>query len=52
MIQIDFPNDMPKQRVCWFIDPYHVEINNNLYHICEFAERMENIGAAYKPVED
>ena len=52
MIQIDFPDDTPKQRVCRFIDPYHVEIGSNLYHICEFAERMENIGAAYKPVED
>ena len=51
MIQIDFPDDTPKQRVCRFIDPYHVEIGSNLYHICEFAERMENIGATYKSVE-
>ncbi len=29
-----------------------LEIHNNLYHICEFAERMERIGATYKPVEE
>ncbi|MBU5463007.1 hypothetical protein [Lachnoclostridium sp. MSJ-17] len=49
-IQISYLNDKPEQRVCRYIDPYHVEIGNNLYHICEFAERMENIGATYKPV--
>ena len=49
-IQINYLNDKPEQRVCRYIDPYHVEIGNNLYHICEFAERMENIGATYKSV--
>ena len=52
LIQIAYPDDKPKQYVCRFIDPYHVEIKNNLYHICEFAERMEHIGATYKPVEE
>lgn len=28
-------------RTCRYIDDYHVEIGSNLYHICEFAERME-----------
>ena len=28
-------------RTCRYIDDYHVEIGCNLYHICEFAERME-----------
>ena len=51
-IQISYLNDTPKQRVCRYIDPCHVEIGNNLYHICEFAERMEHIGANYKPVEE
>ena len=26
---------------CRYIDDYHVEVGWNLYHICEFAERME-----------
>ncbi len=28
-------------EVCRYIDDYHVEVGRNLYHICEFAERME-----------
>lgn len=31
-------------RTCRYIDEYHVEVGNNLYHICEFAERMEQAG--------
>lgn len=29
------------ERPCRFIDEYHTEIGNNIFHICEFAERME-----------
>lgn len=36
---------------CRFIDEAHVEVGNNLYHICEFAERMERGGATYTPKE-
>lgn len=39
------------ERVCRFIDEYHSEIGSNLYHICEFAERMERSGATYEPVQ-
>lgn len=28
-------------RICRYIDDYHVEVGKNLFHICEFAERME-----------
>ena len=31
---------------------YHVEIGSNLYHICEFAERMEYGGHTCEPVRD
>ena len=37
--------------VCRFIDEYHSEIGSNLYHICEFAERMVQNGATYEPVQ-
>lgn len=30
------------KRPCRYIDDYHVEVGNNLYHICEFAERIAN----------
>lgn len=34
---------------CRFIDECHTEVGNNLYHICEFAGRMEQNGATYEP---
>lgn len=38
------------ERTCRYIDEYHTEIGNNLYHICEFAECMEKNGATYEPI--
>lgn len=37
-------------RVARYIDDYHVEIGQNLYHICEFAERMEQAGNTVIPM--
>ncbi|NBH15290.1 hypothetical protein D3Z36_14155 [Lachnospiraceae bacterium] len=37
------------EKTCRFIDEYHTEVGRNLYHICEFAERMEKNGATYEP---
>ena len=34
---------------CKFLDEMHVRVNGNDYHICEFAERMERVGARYEP---
>lgn len=36
---------------CRFIDEYHTEIGKNTFHICEFAERMEDCGATYAPAD-
>ena len=36
--------------VCRYIDDYHVEVGRNLYHICEFAERMEQAGNTVVPL--
>lgn len=36
---------------CRYIDETHLEVGNNLYHICEFAERMERSGNTYQPKE-
>lgn len=35
--------------VCRYIDEAHLEVGNNLYHICEFAERMEIGKSIYAP---
>lgn len=37
------------ERACRYIDETHTEIGNNLYHICEFVERMEQNGHSYEP---
>lgn len=37
-------------HTCRYIDEYHTEIGNDLFHICEFAERMEKNGASYEPL--
>ena len=37
-------------RTCRYIDDYHVEVGDNLYHICEFAERMERSQAKVIPL--
>lgn len=34
---------------CMYIDEYHTEVGNQLYHICQFAELMEKNGAKYAP---
>jgi hypothetical protein len=36
-------------RQCKHLDEMHTEIGGNCYHICEFSERMEAIGAKYEP---
>lgn len=40
-----------EELVCRYIDEYHMEVGNNLYHICEFAERMERSSSVYEPVK-
>ena len=37
--------------VCRYIDEAHVEVGDNLFHVCEFAERMERAGSRYEPTE-
>ena len=36
---------------CRYIDDYHLEVGRNLFHICEFAELMEQSGCTYAPKE-
>lgn len=39
------------EQACRYIDEAHLEVGRNLYHICEFAERMERNGNTYAPTE-
>ena len=51
-IRITYPDGERREETCRYIDPYHVEIGHgsmNLFHICEFAERMEGNGAQIAP---
>lgn len=36
-------------RPCKYLDDYHTRIGTSIYHICEFAERMEQAKASYTP---
>lgn len=49
-IRITFTDGEVKDRVCRYIDDSHVEVGDDLYHICEFAERMEQCGATFIPL--
>ncbi len=41
-----------ESRTCRYVDEYHTEIDNNLFHICEFAERMKENGKKVKPLTE
>ena len=49
-IRITLPDGEVKDRVCRYIDDNHAEIGDDLYHVCEFAERMEQCGATFIPL--
>ena len=53
-IRIIKPDGEKQDRTARFIDEYHVEIGgsygSSLYHICEFAERMEYLGNEVIPL--
>ena len=48
-ITVTSPWGKKKEHTCRYIDEYHTEVGGHLYHICEFAERMEQNGAVYEP---
>ncbi len=39
-----------RDHTCRYIDQSHLEVGNNLYHICQFAEIMENIHCTVTPL--
>lgn len=50
-IRITHTDGKQFDRVCRYVDEFHTIVGDNHFHICEFAERMERIGATYKPLD-
>ena len=50
LIRITHPDGKQNIRPCRYIDDYHVEVGRTVYHICEFAERMEQNGNKVIPL--
>lgn len=47
-IQVDYP-DRHYAAKCSYIDDYHTQVGNNVYHICQFAEILERGGGTCRP---
>lgn len=50
-IVIEDANGKKEEARCRYIDEYHVEINERSFHICQFAELMQQIGSTCTPLE-
>lgn len=50
-IVIEFSKE-PVIKICKYIDDYHTKIGSELFHICQFAEMMERVGAKYYPEDE
>ncbi|NCC87071.1 MAG: hypothetical protein EOM05_04295 [Clostridia bacterium] len=48
-ITISYPHGERITKTCKHLDDYHTDIGGHCFHICEFAEKMEGIGAKYAP---
>lgn len=49
-IRMTFPSGETQDRVCRYVDETHLEVGNNLYHICEFAELAQRNGVRLIPL--
>lgn len=52
-IRITWSDGEKEEKICRYIDSTHLEVGSgplNIYHICEFAERIEGGGASIEPV--
>jgi len=50
-IQLTHQDGETMIRPCKYIDETHTQVGNSVFHICEFAERMEENGTRYAPAE-
>ena len=44
-----YSDDSVVIKPCKFIDEYHTQIGNNVFHICQFAELLERSGSYCQP---
>lgn len=49
-IRITRDDGTTDDRICRYIDDYHLEVGRELYHICQFAEIMERNGNTVIPL--
>lgn len=49
-IQITFYDGTKELRTCRYIDECHLEVGSNLYHTCEFADKMVDAGNKVIPM--
>lgn len=49
-VRIDHSDGVSDTHTCRYIDDYHVQVGGNTYHICEFAERMQQYGFTLTPL--
>lgn len=49
-IRMTFPSGKTQDKPCRFVDETHLEVGNNLYHICEFAELAQRVGVQVIPL--
>ena len=51
-INVKYADGHIEERTCKYIDDYHMEINGNCFHICQWAGIMEKNGNTYYPAEE
>ena len=56
-VRILFSDGTSEERICRYIDDTHVQFDNGsgpygIQHICEFAEKIEKIGATVEPINN
>ena len=49
-IRMILPSGEKEDYTCRYVDETHLEVGRNLYHICEFAERMKDNGITVIPL--
>ena len=49
-IRMMLPSGETQDRICRYIDETHLEVGGSLYHICEFAERIQRSGIQVVPL--
>ena len=51
-IRVTYEDGRYEDKYCRFIDEYHLEVNDNIYHICEFAEKLMINNATVIPLRN